>query len=310
MRSDVNFIDAMGVEPSDQPARSHIRSISLSDIHEIFQQRMSEFRDGDMVLLDIVGCPSRSGQKGGIADVEKCLRAILTVPEKPSCIALASNIAGENAISSSQLMSMPDIIDLKVWVAYPPWSPCDLVEGYKSCMGLDTYTNPSIQSVEPAPPKDRRETGEPSSCGASHVDRLKILVVDDIAMNRKVLCKLLEMMGHEVSTAEDGEECIQRLLGYGEKYHVVFMDYHMPIMDGCRATATMVEKLPRGQRPAIVGLTASPLEEERLACLESGMDSVLIKPAGTTALELVLSEAVKSGVLPHLKLEECSTAGR
>jgi CheY-like chemotaxis protein len=58
----------------------------------------------------------------------------------------------------------------------------------------------------------------------------------------------------------------------------------MPEMDGPQATREICERYPSGERPRIVGLTASVLEEDRRACREAGMDDYLPKPITVESL--------------------------
>src|SRR5690606_19083501 len=77
------------------------------------------------------------------------------------------------------------------------------------------------------------------------------------------------------------------------RYDVIFMDQHMPVMDGLAATAEIRRREDQNQRNVIVALTASALPEDRTRCLESGMDDFIAKPVARAALSRVLRRWVR-----------------
>ena len=111
----------------------------------------------------------------------------------------------------------------------------------------------------------------------------KILVVDDNPINRRVARTVLERVGYDVATAEDGQEAIDYLLAHPSD--AVLMDCQMPRMDGFEATRRLRElegsqNLAAGTRVPlpILALTAESDVTEHEACWEAGMDSLLTKP--------------------------------
>jgi PAS domain S-box-containing protein len=102
-----------------------------------------------------------------------------------------------------------------------------------------------------------------------------ILVVDDQFENRDWLMKLLTSIGFAVRGAENGEAAIRNWEEWNPA--LILMDVHMPVMDGLEATR-IIKADPRGKETAIVTLTASALEDERLIAAESGADGFLSKP--------------------------------
>jgi signal transduction histidine kinase/CheY-like chemotaxis protein len=103
----------------------------------------------------------------------------------------------------------------------------------------------------------------------------RILVVDDHPENRDWLMKLLTAVGFSVRVAANGEAAIQ---AWGEwSPRLILMDVHMPGMDGLEATRR-IKAAPRGKETAIVVLTASALDQDRLAVSESGADDFVAKP--------------------------------
>jgi two-component system, sensor histidine kinase and response regulator len=111
--------------------------------------------------------------------------------------------------------------------------------------------------------------------------RLRILVAEDNAINRKVALSLLERMGHQVDTVCDGEQAVATVAQ--AEYDLVLMDCQMPRMDGY-AAARAIRQSERGRRLPIVAMTANAMAIDRKRCLEAGMDDFLSKPVSTRRL--------------------------
>ncbi len=105
-------------------------------------------------------------------------------------------------------------------------------------------------------------------------------------MNQRVVVTLLAKMQCEVDVAENGREAVALL--ERKSYDLVFMDCHMPEMDGYEATAEIRRRL-RGRPLPIVALTASAMREDRERCLAAGMDDYLAKPFTVPDLRAVLA---------------------
>jgi two-component system, sensor histidine kinase and response regulator len=103
----------------------------------------------------------------------------------------------------------------------------------------------------------------------------RILVVEDAAVNRKLLVKILEPLGFEVRTATDGQEAIAVWQSWSP--HLIWMDVIMPTMDGYEATK-QIKQSPNGQSTIIIALTANAFEEQQEAILNAGCDDFLPKP--------------------------------
>ena len=103
----------------------------------------------------------------------------------------------------------------------------------------------------------------------------RILVVDDRAVNRLLLIKMLEPIGFQVKEAENGEQAIA--IWDEWKPHLIWMDMRMPVMDGYEATQ-YIKSTIKGNATAIIALTASVLEEEKAIVLSTGCDDFIRKP--------------------------------
>jgi hypothetical protein len=103
----------------------------------------------------------------------------------------------------------------------------------------------------------------------------RILLVDDEPVNLEVARFLLEGSGLMVDTATNGEEAL--VLVREMTYAVILMDMQMPKLDGLEATR-QIRALPRYRNVPIVAMTANAFAEDKLRCLEAGMNDSLIKP--------------------------------
>jgi two-component system, sensor histidine kinase len=108
-----------------------------------------------------------------------------------------------------------------------------------------------------------------------------ILLVEDNPTNRLVATKILEGLGASVTTAEDGVEAVDAVMG--RTFDLVLMDVQMPRMDGVQATRR-IRAMPQGQGLPIVGLTANVMLHQWKAYREAGMDGVASKPISPRAL--------------------------
>ncbi len=104
---------------------------------------------------------------------------------------------------------------------------------------------------------------------------LHILVVDDNNINQKVAAGLLKKLGYQTSFASNGKEAVELLSK--ERFDLIFMDCHMPIMDGFQATQEIIKTYGE-ERPYIIALSASSMKEDIERCKQAGMDDFLSKP--------------------------------
>lgn len=105
--------------------------------------------------------------------------------------------------------------------------------------------------------------------------KIKALLVDDRAVNRKVGGLILKKLDFDVDEAVNGEEAFHKTLS-GD-YDVVYMDIQMPIMNGVEAT-TQIRKTLLKNSPIIVGLSANAMEGDSDYYIKQGMDFYIMKP--------------------------------
>ena len=106
--------------------------------------------------------------------------------------------------------------------------------------------------------------------------RLKILVAEDNMVNRRVIAKILERAGHEAHLVGNGEEALEVL--DNERFDIVVMDLHMPVMSGIEATKLYRYATVGHTEPPIIGLTADATPAARQGAKDAGMDACLTKP--------------------------------
>ncbi|GHV45459.1 hypothetical protein AGMMS49546_31290 [Spirochaetia bacterium] len=107
----------------------------------------------------------------------------------------------------------------------------------------------------------------------------RILLVEDVEINRVIVLSLLESTLLEIDCAENGAEALLMFREQPDKYDLIFMDMQMPEMDGCEA-ARAIRKLdlPKAQRVPIVAMTANVFREDIEKCLDAGMNDHVGKP--------------------------------
>ncbi|AFY28875.1 ATP-binding protein [Cyanobium gracile] len=127
---------------------------------------------------------------------------------------------------------------------------------------------------------------------------LRILLVDDSAVNRRLCELMLRSLGYEPESAVDGQEALERQRHL--EPDLILMDVQMPRLDGLEATRRIRSCGGRADRPWIVALTAFTTAEDREAALQAGMNDVLAKPLRSEALlaSLVTAHAHAGGQRP------------
>ncbi|SMF92022.1 Signal transduction histidine kinase [Azospirillum oryzae] len=132
---------------------------------------------------------------------------------------------------------------------------------------------------------------EPASPGA------RILLAEDLAMNRDLAVTMLTKAGHHVDAVEDGAAAVAAV--QEQAYDLVLMDVQMPVMDGLEATRR-IRALPGSiGRIPILALSAGVLQVEVERCLQAGMNAHLAKPLEKTKLLAAIGRWVRVGHADH-----------
>jgi len=124
---------------------------------------------------------------------------------------------------------------------------------------------------------------------------LRVLLAEDNPVNALLARALLTRAGCVVDRAATGEEALTAL--EQAPYDVVLMDMRMPGMDGLTAARALRR---RGDRTPIIALTANAFEDDRRACLDSGMDDFLTKPLDPKALNAALARWTRGTQSPKV----------
>jgi two-component system, sensor histidine kinase and response regulator len=159
----------------------------------------------------------------------------------------------------------------------------------------------AVENTEVAIAVEKKRTGEApgqSSVGRNKAEHdhksvdaakpLRILLTEDNKVNQKLASALLRKMGHQVFVANDGAEAVSK---WSEaELDMIFMDIHMPGMNGFQATRTIRGKeQATGKRTPIIALTAYTTTDAREHCLAAEMDDYIPKPVNRAALQAAIT---------------------
>ncbi|MBQ3106336.1 MAG: response regulator [Eggerthellaceae bacterium] len=141
---------------------------------------------------------------------------------------------------------------------------------------------------------DADESGaESRTCGVEDedLDGLKVLLVEDMELNREIALEILCSAGARVTCAENGKEALDAFLrSPAGAFDAVLMDVMMPVMDGMEAArAIRASSHPDARTVPIIALTAHAFEEDVRKALDAGMDRHLAKPINQRDLVRALS---------------------
>jgi PAS domain S-box-containing protein len=162
-----------------------------------------------------------------------------------------------------------------------PIKPSQLYNALLDVFGVEVEEEPTVEAV----PDEHLAEQLP----------LRILVVEDNAVNQQLALLLLEKVGYRADVAANGVEALEAL--ERQAYDVVLMDVEMPEMDGLEATRRIHQRWPK-QRPHIVAVTANAMEGERELCLQAGMDDYITKPIRMEDLTAALTKGAKRAPVP------------
>jgi CheY-like chemotaxis protein len=117
---------------------------------------------------------------------------------------------------------------------------------------------------------------------------LRVLVVEDNAVNQKVALAMLRKLGYWGDLAGNGLEALAAV--HLRPYDVALMDVQMPEMDGLEATRRIRAELPAERQPTIIAMTANATTDDQAHCEQAGMDSYLAKPVRVGQLAAALAD--------------------
>jgi signal transduction histidine kinase/AmiR/NasT family two-component response regulator len=149
------------------------------------------------------------------------------------------------------------------------------------------------EAVSDSPEQGAAEEG-------NYADR-RILLAEDVEINREIVLSILEPLGLEIDEAENGREAFDKFVSDPAAYDLIFMDIHMPELDGYEATRLIRAKEaelraapasgPEGSAGVpIIAMTANVFKEDIERCLAAGMNGHLGKPLNFDAVLIVLRQ--------------------
>ncbi|HWP83006.1 MAG TPA: response regulator [Bacteroidota bacterium] len=141
-------------------------------------------------------------------------------------------------------------------------------------------------------PQKQQERSTPLPTSSQEQPALKILVAEDNPINQKVITQILSQLGAKAHIVSNGRQAIEALKK--QRFDLLFMDVHMPEMDGLEAARVIVNAFPREHRPPIVAMTAEAMKGDRERCIEAGMDDYITKPVHFAVVQSVLNRWAKT----------------
>ena len=204
-------------------------------------------------------------------------------------IDLAKAIKADPALASIRLLMLTSIgqygditmaqqVGIEVYLTKPA-RQSDLYDSLVTLLGTKTTGKIS------APPAVLRSLSAVQQESDSPL-HLRVLLAEDNVVNQEVATSMLEILGCQVTIANNGREAIRALAQ--STYDLVLMDCQMPEMDGFAATAAIRQSESTAAHTTIIALTANAMEGDQQRCLTAGMDDYLSKPFTQEKLRKVL----------------------
>ncbi|MCL2529024.1 MAG: response regulator [Coriobacteriia bacterium] len=143
------------------------------------------------------------------------------------------------------------------------------------------------------------------STTAPDLSDVRIILAEDVEINREIFIALLEDTKITIDVAENGKVAVDMFTANPDLYDLIVMDIQMPEMDGYQATRTIrAMDLPKARTIPIIAMTANAFKEDIDRCFESGMNDHLAKPINVEAVIEKISSCARKNCarLPYGKL--------
>jgi two-component system sensor histidine kinase/response regulator len=193
------------------------------------------------------------------------LRQLLHDSSTPASFILITAYGREEVLHPAENAGLDGIL-LK------PVNPSMLFDAAMRGLGADT-----------AESNDKPDSADP---GIGQLRGLRVLLVEDNALNQEVAREILLSAGVAVDVVEDGAAAVARLAL--QPCDLVLMDLQMPVMDGLEATRA-IRRNPEHQHLPILAMTANAMKSDRDACLAAGMNDHIAKPIDPNGLLTMLA---------------------
>lgn len=125
----------------------------------------------------------------------------------------------------------------------------------------------------------------------------KILIADDIAASRDLICSVLEGAGYQIYEAVDGPDALRK--AREERPNVIILDVMMPRMDGFEVLKEIRQDRELADIP-VIALTANAMQGERERALNAGFTAYVAKPVSITLLRSEVERLAKASAVPGL----------
>ena len=164
-------------------------------------------------------------------------------------------------------------------------------------LGLSEGTSRAIdqmKEISSEVAKTNREAKLPARTGP-----LQVLLVEDNDINQMSISRVVEKQGHVVTISENGKEAIEVLDGRTneQRFDVILMDLHMPLMGGIEATKCIRNRRDRFKNVPIIALTAHAIKGVEEECYQVGMNAYVTKPIDYGRLFKLLDKIRQDGQL-------------
>jgi len=137
-------------------------------------------------------------------------------------------------------------------------------------------------------------TNETTSDAPEDFSGYRILLAEDVEINREIVIAVLEPLSLEIECAANGRETVKKFTDDPSRYDLIFMDVQMPEMDGYEATRLIRDSgLPRGKEIPIIAMTANVFREDIEQCLAVGMNEHIGKPLNFVDVIALLRKYLK-----------------
>ncbi|MDL2317207.1 response regulator [Desulfovibrio sp. OttesenSCG-928-A18] len=163
-----------------------------------------------------------------------------------------------------------------------------------SAPAVNTPAGPAASGESGLAASASRQEQDEGDCDAQNSGEFsgyRLLLAEDVDINREIVMALLESTGVEIDCAENGREAVDMFLRAPDQYHLIFMDINMPEVNGYEATAAIrTSGVKEGAEIPIVAMTANAFSEDIRQCLAAGMNGHIAKPIMIDKLMAVLNE--------------------
>jgi len=174
------------------------------------------------------------------------------------------------------------------------------IEGSAQDIGIDRFLQKPIfpstiaDLIAECLGAEAKNAGEKHDSDTDDFGGARVLLADDVEINREIVLALLEPMSLVIECAENGEEALEMCEKEPFAYDLILMDIQMPVMDGYEATRRIRSLgFDRAREVPIIAMTANVFRQDIENCIEAGMNAHLSKPLNIDDVVAVLREYLK-----------------